>query len=268
MSDMRACLVAVRCFLRHLPLYFRAHPRTPLRVLGIVALDMLHVLRYRQPLPRTRTNALALFLDLEGCANAAWDHKDVCLEEWRAIRLRLADAGLDACVHRYLARLQTLERARPSAGGEDPRFAEVRSYRESVAHLSITTAAEIALPQEASGAGAPSMRTDNDVDTLYRILMQCQIIDDIFDYADDLSAGLPSFLTASASLSGGLASTAAAARCYGGVPGQSSHASVLPLRFTLWLFTALTTFLIWIYGIRHSRRTDNSAWHWRTTSGR
>ena len=268
MSDVRACLAAVQCFLWHLPLFFRAHPRTPLRVLGIVGLDMLHVLRHRQPLPRTRTNALALFLDLEGCANAAWDHKGVCLEEWKAIRQRLDGAGLGPCVHRYLGRLQALESTRPSPSSDGLRFAQVRTYRESVARLSITTAAEIALEQGDHRDTDDPTHTDPDVDTLYRILMQCQIIDDIFDYADDLSAGLPSFLTASTSPSQSLASAAAAARAYGGAHGRSSSSSVLPLRTTLWLFTALTTFLVWIYGIKHSQRIHDSIWRWTATSGR
>ncbi|HVJ26572.1 MAG TPA: hypothetical protein VM493_03485 [Vicinamibacterales bacterium] len=267
MSDVRACLAAVQSFLSHLPLFFAAHPRTPLRVLGIVALDMLHVLRCGRRLPRTRTDALALFLDLEGCANAAWDHKAVCLEEWRAIRQRLDDAGLGPSVHDYLGRLQALESTRPSAGGDALRFAQVRTYRESVARLSITTAAGIALTQDDIGQTGDRRYTDGDVDTLYRILMQCQIIDDIFDYADDLSAGLPSFLTASTSPSESLASAAAAARSYGGSHGRSSN-SVLPLRTTLWLFTTLTTFLIWIYGIRHSQRTHDWIWRWTVTSGR
>ena len=263
MSDVRACLAAVQSFVWHLPLFFAARPRTPLRVLGIVALDMIRVLQCGRRLSRTRTNALALFLDLEGCANAAWDRKGVCLDEWQAIRQRLDDAGLGPCVHRYLGRLQQLESARPSAGGDGLRFAQVHTYRESVARLSITTAAEIALDQ----ALDPD-RTDVDIDTLYRILMQCQIIDDIFDYADDLSAGLPSFLTAATSPLQSLASTAAAARRYGRSPAHSSNDSVLPLRVVLWLFTTLSTFLVWIYGIRHSQRTHDSVWRWTAPSGR
>ena len=268
MSDLRACLAAIQSLLSHLPLFFAAHPRTPLRVLGIVALDMLHVLRYGRGLPHTRTDALALFLDLEGCANAAWDRKGVCLEEWRAIRQRLDDAGLGPSVHDYLGRLQALESTRPSAGGDGPRFAQVRTYRESVARLSITTAAEIALSQDDRGMVLDPTHSDADLDTLYRILMQCQIIDDIFDYADDLSAGLPSFLTASTSPSQSLASAAAAARSYGGAHGRSSSSSVLPLRTTLWLFTALTTFLVWIYGIKLSQLIHDSIWRWTATSGR
>lgn len=267
MSDLRASLAAVRCFLADLPLFFRREPRTPLRVLGIVSLDTLHVLRHSRRLPRPRVDALALFLDLEGCANAAWDRKDVCHEEWNGIRERLAQAGLGSCVDTYLARLQQLESCRPSVGGDDGRFAQVRAYRESVARLSISTAAAIALNPAGHESDIPA-HADSDVDALFLILMQCQIIDDIFDYSDDLAAGLPSFLTASASLAQGLASTAAAARYYGGSRGRSTSPGVFPFRATLRLVTSITTFLVSIYGLTHSRRTHDATWRWTTTSGR
>jgi hypothetical protein len=144
---------------------------------------------------------------------------------------------------------------------------QVRTYRESVARLSISTAAQIAHAQDDCGDIGNQAHTATNVDTLYRILMQCQIIDDIFDYADDLSAGLPSFLTASTSPSESLASAAAAARSYGEGHERSSN-SVLPLRITLWIFTTLTTFLIWIYGIKHSQRTHGRVWRWTAASGR
>ena len=63
---LRASLVSLTCLLRGLPLFFRAAPKTPLRVLCIVALDTLHVLRHSQPLPRKRISELATFLDFQG----------------------------------------------------------------------------------------------------------------------------------------------------------------------------------------------------------
>ena len=107
---------------------------------------------------------------------------------------------------------------RPSIGGDRRRFDEVRSYREAVARLSLATAAAIALNAEGSEADIQAAHGDSDVDTLFRIVMQCQIIDDVMDYAEDLSAGLPSFLTASASLPQAMALTARAARSYGASP--------------------------------------------------
>ena len=95
---IRASLVSAGCFLRGLPLFFCAAPRTPLRVLGIIALDTLHVLRHSRPLPRPRARVLAMFLDLEGCANAAWDLKDLSAADYGALRQRLVGAGLGPCL--------------------------------------------------------------------------------------------------------------------------------------------------------------------------
>ena len=48
--------------------------------------------------------------------------------------------------------------------------------------------------------GIRATHCDGDFNILFRIAMQCQIIDDVLDYSSDRSAGLTSFLTASASL--------------------------------------------------------------------
>ena len=248
---MRASLVSVGCLLRGLPLFFRAAPRTPLRVLGIIALDTLHVLRHSQPLPRKRISELAMFLDFEGCTNAAWDHKDLCDAQYRAIRQRLEQAGLGLCVEEYLGRLRELESGRPSIGGDRRRFDEVRVYREAVARLSLATAAAIALNAEWRDADIRAAHCDGDVDTLFRILMQCQIIDDVVDYTEDLSAGLPSFLTASASLPQAMELTAKAARSYAASPEHSAGTGVFPLRVALRVVTAVTRLVVRVADWRH-----------------
>lgn len=256
MSDlgaMRASVVWARCFLRGLPLFFRAAPKTPLRVLGIIALDTLHVLRHSQPLPRKTISDLALFLDLAGYANAAWDHKSSCEEEYQAIRRRLETADLGSRIEIYLGRLQALESGRPSIASDSQRFDEVRSYREAVARLSLATAADIAFDakrRENGDRNVGASPCDIDVDTLFRILMQCQIIDDILDYTEDVSAGLPSFLTA-ASLPQALQLTATAARAYAGEPERSSGDVVFPLRLVLRAFTMATTLVVHVADRMH-----------------
>ena len=147
--------MSVTCLLRGLPLFFRAAPKTPLRVLCIIALDTLHVLRHSQPLPRKRISELATFLDFQACTNAAWDHKDLCEAEYQAIRQRLEKAGLGSWIEEYLGRLRELERRRPSIGGDHRRFDEVRSYREAVARLSLATVTAIALNARAPRRGHP-----------------------------------------------------------------------------------------------------------------
>jgi hypothetical protein len=259
MSDrrqLRAGLVSVACLLRGLPLFFRAAPKTPLRVLCIMALDTVHVLRYSRPLPRKRIRELAMFLDFQACTNAAWDQKDLCEAEYQAIGQRVEQAGLGLWIEGYLNQLRELERRRPSIGGDHRRFDEVRSYREAVARLSLATVTAIALNAKGLEDGIRETQCDDDVQTLFRIVMQCQIIDDVWDYEEDLSAGLPSFLTACASLSQAMALTAEAARDYAvsrrrSRPGQSSRNGVLPLRMALSGVTAVSRLVLRVAGRRH-----------------
>lgn len=248
---LRESVVSAACFLRGLPLFVASQPKTPLRVLGIVAFDTLHVLRRSRWLPHKRISDLAVFLDFQGCANAAWDRKDFCQAELARNRQRLEDAGLGACIDAYLHRLGELESRRPPVGGNRVRFDEVRSYREAVVSLSIRTAAAIALND---GRFDGVAQDDYDVDTLCRVLMQCQIIDDVMDYAEDRSAGLPSLLTASASLSEAMGMTAEAVRAYG---SGSSRDAILPLRVALGVFTVVT--MIVVRGARWRLRMHDGA---------
>ena len=243
-GPVRISLAVVRCLFRGLPRFFRASPKTPLRVLGIIALDTLRVLRTSQPMPRRRAGELAMALDFLGCTNAAWDQKDDCRTEYEATLERLHRAGLGPHIDAYLNRLGELEVGRPRIGGDDRRFDEVRSYREAVARLCVQTAAAIALDGEFSDNAPPDTYRDNDVETLVRILLQCQIIDDVVDYTDDVSAGLPSFLTATGSVSQALELTSGAARSYGAGGERSPRGAIFPFRITLALFTAAATFVV------------------------
>jgi hypothetical protein len=222
-----------------------------LRVLCIIALDTLHVLRHSQPLPRKRISELATFLDFQACTNAAWDRKDLCDAEYQAIRQRLEKAGLGLRIEEYLSRLRELERRRPSIGGDYRRFNEVRAYREAVARLSLVIVTAIALNGECLEEEIRATHFDSDVKTLFRIVMQCQIIDDVLDYTEDVSAGLPSFLTASASLRQAMELTARAARSYAGSPEGPSADDVFPVRMALRVVTAVTRLVV---RVAHPRR--------------
>jgi hypothetical protein len=138
----------------------------------------------------------------------------------------------------------------PPVGGDRQCFDEVRSYREAVVRLSLATVAAIALHAESLDEAVRATHADGDVNTLFRLAMQFQIVDDVVDFGEDLSAGLPSFLTASRSRPQALALTADAARSYG-ASGGSSGAGVLPLRLALEGITALT-----ILVVRAARRGD------------
>lgn len=247
-----ASFVAAGCLVRGLPLFLRRAPRTPLRVLGIIALDTVHRLRRSRPLPRPRVHELALFLDFAGDANAAWDRKGMSTSALLTARRHLEVAGLGACVDEYLRRLAILEGARPAPGGGRGRLADVRAYREGVARLSLETAAAIALASPCSGAALRLVRSDRDVDTLFRILMQCQIIDDVLDYRDDASAGLPSFLTASASLPEALEMARVAAHDYAAAGERSCDRAIFPLHAALRVFSSAAYMIVHV-AARHRR---------------
>jgi hypothetical protein len=246
-GSLRAGLVSITCLLRGVPLFFSPAPRTPLRVLCIVALDTIHVLRHAQPLSRQRRQELATLLDFQSCTNAVWDRKPLCAEEYQAQWQRLEKAGLGPWIADYVVRLRQLETRRPPVGGDRRRFDAVRSYREAVARLSLATITAIALNAEGLDEAIRATHGDGDVAALFRMAMQCQIIDDVVDYEEDLSAGLPSFLTASASLPQALSWTAAAARSYSLVP-HSAGRSVLPVRVALHLVTTVTKLVIAVAG--------------------
>ena len=238
---LRVGLAAARCLLRNVPLFLRARPRTPLRVLGIIALDTLHVVRRSTPLPRRRISDLALFLDFQGCANAVWDLKPVCLGEFRAVREQLEAAGLGTWIERYLERLRALEARRPTADATS--FEEIRAYREAGVRLSLAAASGIAFPGADLDQQVQSSTRDADLDTLVRILLHCQVIDDVLDYRGDLASGLPSFLTACASLPEALTLTATAIRTPTSRRGSTTRA-LFPFRLALWLFTAAARLVV------------------------
>jgi hypothetical protein len=238
-GPLRAGLVSLACLLRGLPHLFAAAPGTPLRVLCIVALDTLHVLRRSRPLSPRRRQDLATFLDFQACANAEWDRKPLCATTYQRLRQRVQDAGLGSWMTDYVSRLRELEARRPPVGGDRRHFDEVRAYREAVARLALAAVTAIALDTDGLDEGIRATQGDSDVAALFRIAMQCQIIDDVVDYRQDLSAGLPSFLTASASLPEALAWTADAARAYAASYGSPVAAAVFPLRAALRAVTAL-----------------------------
>ena len=243
---IRASLASLGCFLGGLPLFFSAIPRTPLRVLCIIALDTVHVLRTARPLPRSRCRQLAAFLDFQACTNAVWDGKDLCAPDYRALREHLEEAGLGMWITEYLSRLRQLETRRPCIGGDLQRFDDGRLYREGVARLSLATVTAIALNAECLDEGIQATYSDGDVSTLFRMAMQCQIMDDVIDYRKDLSAGLPSFLTTAASLPQAIASTADAVRFYGARRGPSGRSGVFPLEAALYVITLVTKVIVFV----------------------
>ena len=104
--------------------------------------------------------------------------------------------------------------------------------------------AAVALNGECLEAEIQATQSDSDLETLFQIAMQCQIIDDVVDYREDLSAGLPSVLTACGSLPLSIELTAIAARCYGMSREGSSGNAVFPFRIALCVVTAVTKLIV------------------------
>ena len=184
-----------------------------------------------------------MLVDFQACTNAVWDDKHVWQAGYDALRKRLENAGLAWRLGDYLSRLRELEIRRPPVGGDHRRFEDVRSYREAVARLSLATLVALACDTGDVDAEIRATHYDSDLETLFRIVMQCQIIDDFVDYAIDRSAGLPSFLTACASLPQAMELTAAAARRYG-TSRESPRDGVLPLRMALRGCTLVTHLVV------------------------
>lgn len=212
--------------LRDLRLFFRRTPATPLRTLGILALNLLHRRRFGRRMPRERVEALASFLDAAGHLNAICDSKVADLTGFESARRTLEAAGLGPCLSAYRRRLDAVERSRPRAGIDE--FDEICTYRESVAWLALATTASIALYGDCTTAPIDSMHDDPDVTVLFRMLMLCQIIDDVMDFDEDVSADLPSLLTTRSGLQEALPDVSAAIRGYARGPVHR--------RRPLWLF--------------------------------
>ena len=219
-------------------------PKTPLRVLCIMAFDTLHRVRNAKPLPKQKLRTLAALLDFAACANAACDNKDCCRHEFRSMLQLLEEAGIRSSLVEYLRRLGELESRRPLPGGDDWQFQKVGWYREAIVRLSLGMVATTANGKECLDEGIRGTYCDADLNLLFRIAMLCQIIDDVLDYSQDMSAGLPSFLTASKSLPQALELTRSAILGYADECDLPRTCDVFPLRAALFLVSLCAKLVI------------------------
>lgn len=239
-----AAAIAAISLVRGLLLLPTGRPKTLLRILCIVAFDTLHMLRQGKWLPMRTLKLLAALLDFGAWANAALDHKDCCRQEGRRTLGLLKAAGIRSSVVLYLQRLRAIELQRPLPGGDHWQFRQVELYRETVVRLSLGVVATIADCAGCLDEGVAATDSDADLNLLFRLVMQCQIIDDVVDYAHDLSAGLPSFLTASDSLAHAFEWTRLAILGYADGRDRSRLDGVWLLRLALWLVSSCTRLVI------------------------
>ena len=236
--------IAFRSIARGLSLFLSDRPKTPLRVLCIMSFDTLHMLRNARPLPALKLRLLAALLDFAACANAALDHKRCCPRERRETRQLLEEAGLGSLVAEYLQRLNDLETRRPLPGGDDVQFHSVRSYREAVVRLSLGMVAATVNGSQGVNDAILATYGNAALVILFRIVMLCQIIDDVLDYSQDMSAGLPSFLTASKSLSRAFELVRLATLGYADARDLPRTGDLYPLRLALFLVSTSAKLVI------------------------
>lgn len=231
-SIISSLLIAIISLIRGLPLFFSARPKTPLRVLCIIAVDAISMLRRSQRLTSSEIRMLAVLLDFGACANAVIDNKEFCRHEFESTLRQLMHAGVGTTIAEFLGRLRELERKRPSPGGDRWQFQRVRLYREAVVRLWLGIVVGTALGNRSVDEGMRATYSDQGLEALFRIVMQCQIMDDVLDFSQDSRAGLPSFLTGVGSLSQAFELTRSATLEYAFHRGLRS-ADILPFRLAL-----------------------------------
>lgn len=231
-TGLRSVYAAARGVFRNVLFLFAAHPKTALRVMCIMALDTLHIQRQGQPLSRGTRQRLAALLDYGASMNAKLDGKTAWSPEPAAMRSEQETGDAQTWMADYTRRLATLESARPQPGGDATNFAAVRTYRESVVRLSLAMLATAGGISNSFEEAIHSIGTDPDFDSLFRVVMLCQIIDDVLDYAIDQPVNLPSFATACRQLPHALGLTRSAACHYARVPGGTVRA--MPFRGAIW----------------------------------
>jgi hypothetical protein len=260
-TRISSILIAFRSVLRGLSLFLSERPRTTLRVLCIMAFDTLYMLRNAKPLPRRKLRTLAALLDFGACANAAFDNKHCCPHEWRRTQQLLEEAGIQASVVEYLRRLWDLESTRPLPGRDNGRFQEVALYREAVVRLSLGMVAAAANGGQSLYQGIRSTYCEADLNILFRTAMQCQIMDDVLDYREDLSGGFPSFLTALESLPQAFEHTRLAALGYADARALPRTGALFPFRSALFLVSTCAKLVIVVRRWRLYSRNRHTGIH-------
>lgn len=179
----------------------RERPGTLLRCLCVATFDFAARAEGRS-LDREKREALGCLLDLGALVNDHFDQGQIRKNAYRELRRRLAvDVGSRAVFREYFRRVRQTERNRPKLriAYSENLFEEVVRYREQVVRLSLSALTAIAFgrPEAADGdwgrhfpdAGACPAN-------LFAFVMLIQICDDLWDWREDLEAGLPTFVTA------------------------------------------------------------------------
>jgi hypothetical protein len=162
------------------------HPRTPLRVLCIGALEYLARVN-GQRLDSTTRLSLAYACDFGALLNDYYDRGQLDRSLYRKLRCGLRRLSLKTSTHRYIRELRKAERGRPSFGPEG--FAEsgaVVEYRIRVVVLSLTWLQ--VLSHQLIG---PRL-----FQALVALVGMVQLADDLVDWKEDWACRRPTYVTA------------------------------------------------------------------------
>lgn len=230
-------------------IYMSGRSGTLLRVLCIAAYDVLHNARHGRPLDAQSRLALAALLELGAGANRLLDGKAATRDPQLAMKLRavmreLRSRGHRSLVSSYLRHLIAQERLRPLPDGKHITAARIVAYREGVVRLSLGALATVACLTPDVSTGIRATRDESALNALFRIVMHCQIVDDVLDYRKDRAAGLPTFLTAHDRTAVALSQTLKAVIAYGETKAPIHTGATLLLRVGLVLVTGLTWTLV------------------------
>jgi len=182
----RVAGTAVSALMVCFPMLLAACPKTPLRVLCIVAFEYLARLR-GGTLGRRRRLAMAHACDFGSLRDDYYDHRKLDATEYRSLRFKLRRMVPEAATSRYIQRLRQAERNRPILEATAPGVVDaVIAYRTGVLDLSLRWLQEI--------SGLPVERVK--FHALLSLVSLMQIADDLLDWQDDQAVGRPSYVTA------------------------------------------------------------------------
>jgi hypothetical protein len=166
-------------------------PETPLRACALIAIET--ILRGRGRLLKSESRqTLIAAMELGALLNDRLDGDPYEINALRAAAARFSKSEHREIIRSYIAGLRCFEHERPDCQDE---ITTIALYRERVNHISLAMLWAIASNTSFESARDEILHS-SDLNLLFRMVMQCQLIDDAMDLRKDLLKNLPSFATA------------------------------------------------------------------------
>lgn len=167
-----------------------ARPGTPLRAASLIAIDA--VLRGRgKSLKPDQRRAVIEAMELGALLNDRFDGDLYPKQKLRSAVSWFQNSSSRELVKNYAKLLRHYERDRPQ---REEGLTAITRYRENVNRLSLAMLWALATNTSLESAQR-EVHSDNSLQLLFRIIMQCQLIDDVLDIRKDRLRSLPSLAT-------------------------------------------------------------------------